>query len=99
MSGCRRAGVAGTIWALCTGFTVAFGRPSRRPPRGFELPIRIKAGDHFLGVNGGAHHEDIARYSVAWLKIYLEDDTRYETYIYGADQTASIFSTWEVAPK
>jgi len=55
-------------------------------------------GDHFLGVNGGAFQDEQSRYAVSWLKIHLEDDMRYETYIYGADHTPEPFSTFETAP-
>lgn len=32
--------------------------------------------------------ETNARYAVSFLKLYLEGDTRYETYLYGAEHTA-----------
>ena len=41
-----------------------------------------------------------ARYAVAFLKLYLEGDDRYASYLYGADheQTADQFSRFLTAP-
>jgi triacylglycerol lipase len=54
----------------------------------------VVGGDHFMAVNTGAHHDVLARYSVAWLKLYLEGDDRYAPYIYGAEHMAAAFSDY-----
>jgi predicted dienelactone hydrolase len=46
----------------------------------------IKGGTHMAGTDMGPMAQRVlqARLALAWMKIYLENDTRYNDYIYGA---------------
>ena len=43
----------------------------------------------------GAQHELQARYALAWYKLHLEGDKRYEAFLYGDKQTKDAFSRYE----
>ena len=51
--------------------------------------LEIADGDHFIANTGrGEDLATIGRYGIAWLKLYLEGDERYRTFLYGEEQQA-----------
>jgi hypothetical protein len=63
----------------------------------------VKGADHMVGTTSGsaANRAMEARLAIAWLKIYLESDKRYEEYIYGAkaSEIMSMLSVWKTEGK
>jgi hypothetical protein len=60
----------------------------------------VLGGDHFMAINGGSNQDLIGPLALAWIKIHLDGDTSYETYVYGAehDKVADRFSMYMTAP-
>lgn len=46
----------------------------------------VAGGDHFMAINGGSNQDLIGPLALAWIKIHLDGDSSYETYVYGAEQ-------------
>lgn len=63
----------------------------------------VKGADHMIGTTSGsmAVRTLQARLAVAWLKIYLEGDKRYEDYIYGSKmpEVMSQLTVWKTEGK
>lgn len=59
--------------------------------------MEVAGGDHFIANNrSGYLHPLLSRYAVAWLKLYVDGDERYEPFIYGeiAEQDTTRFSRY-----
>jgi hypothetical protein len=63
----------------------------------------VKGADHMIGTTSGSVQVRTlqARLALAWLKIYLEDDKRYEDFIYGAkaSEVMSQLTVWKTEGK
>lgn len=57
-----------------------FKSTSTGQPKAFA---RFKGVSHFDLINGGSHHESIARYVTAWSLRFLGDNTEYSAYLNG----------------
>jgi hypothetical protein len=65
------------------------GRPSSIPDTTKKIFLEGAGKDHYFSTDRFEDDFEInARYAVAFLKLYLEGDTRYETYLFGAEHEA-----------
>jgi predicted dienelactone hydrolase len=64
-----------------------------------KVYMEVAGDDHTSANDVSAGSNLYARYAIAWLKVYLEDDSRYEQFISGdahqADVAAKLFVTFE----
>ena len=63
--------------------------------------MEIDGGSHYIGdTTRGTDLATIGRYGIAWLKLYLDGDERYESFIYGAEAEADRdkFSRYLISP-
>lgn len=58
----------------------------------------VNGGDHFMGINGGMHHDIIGALALAWYQVHLNGDPRYQSYIDGADFDTIAAQFSEVRP-
>jgi triacylglycerol lipase len=63
----------------------------------------VAQADHLMPLNestNGSKHEVQARYAIAWLKLHLTGDARYQTFVNGAehDKDKALFSRYIVLP-
>jgi triacylglycerol lipase len=75
----------------------AFTHYNSIPATTKKIYMEAKGADHYYSTDRNENAFDMnARYAVAFLKLYLEGDTRYEPYLYGAehDKVASEFSRY-----
>jgi predicted dienelactone hydrolase len=64
----------------------AFAHYNSIPATTKKIYMEGKGADHYYSTDRYEDDFDMnARYAVAFLKLYLEGDTRYETYLYGAE--------------
>lgn len=47
--------------------------------------LEVSDGNHFIANSGHADNAMLGRYVIAWLKLYLDGDERYQRFIYGED--------------
>ncbi|HWP19508.1 MAG TPA: dienelactone hydrolase family protein [Burkholderiaceae bacterium] len=55
--------------------------------------LEVNNDDHFCVMNGGGHYALLGRYGVAWMKRFVDNDTRYSPYLCGAPHQDKIRST------
>lgn len=67
----------------------AYAHYNSIPDSTTKIYLEGKGADHYFSTDRYEDDFDInARYAVAFLKLYLEGDTRYEPYLYGAEHDA-----------
>lgn len=65
-------------------------------PRGF---LEVKDGDHFIANNSATErHALMSRYAISWLKLHMDDDERYRSFIYGtlSPQDSAVLSRYQL---
>ncbi len=66
-----------------------------------KVYLELEGGDHFLADSErGTDLGTVGRYGIAWLKLYLDGDERYERFIYGELEAGDVdkFSTFVSSP-
>jgi dienelactone hydrolase len=67
--------------------------PSSTPKAFAEMRL----DDHFCVMNGGGHYETLGKLGISWAKRWIDNDTRYDTFIKGTEWNA--LSSLEVSDK
>ena len=63
--------------------------------------LELEDGNHYIAdTERGTDLETVGRYGIAWLKLYLDEDVRYERFIYGdlAASDSGKFSRFVTSP-
>ncbi|MEH6565821.1 MAG: dienelactone hydrolase family protein [Halopseudomonas sp.] len=47
--------------------------------------VEINNGSHYCGNGGGAYDDVLGRFGVSWMKVHLDEDTRYQQFLCGPD--------------
>ncbi len=71
------------------------------PESTIKVYLEIEGGDHYIADSTrGPDLATIGRYGIAWLKLYLDGDERYRSFIYGpeAESDSEKFSRYVTSP-
>lgn len=55
--------------------------------------LEVNNDDHLCVMNGGGHYALLGRYGVAWMKRFVDEDTRYSPFLCGAPHQQKIGTT------
>jgi dienelactone hydrolase len=55
--------------------------------------VEINNDDHFCVMNGGGHYATLGKLGIAWVKRFVDNDTRYTGFVCGAEYNSTVRST------
>lgn len=55
--------------------------------------VEMRLDDHFCVMNGGGHYETLGKLGIAWVKRFVDQDTRYSKFLCGNEYNSTVRST------